>query len=63
MTSIKIEYTVEVSWAHGGYTDIIEVDGEDLEGLEGEAREKIIDEIVGDAVASVVSWDWQEVPA
>ena len=58
--SVKIEFTVETSWAHGGYTDTIEVDDEDLAGLEGEAREKAIDEIVGDAVASVVSWGWSE---
>jgi hypothetical protein len=59
--SIKIKFTVETSWAHGGYTDTIELDDEELAGLEGEAREKVIEEAIGDAVANVVSWGWQEV--
>ena len=58
---IKIQYTIETSWAHGGYTDTIEVDDEDLAGLEGSERDKVIEEIVGDAVANVVSWGWAEV--
>jgi hypothetical protein len=59
---IEIEYTIEVGWAHGSYTDTIEIDDKDLGGLEDAERAKAIDQIVGEAIANVVSWGWREVP-
>jgi hypothetical protein len=57
---IKIEHTIE-GWTHNSYTDTIELDDEDLEGLEGAERDEAIDQFVGKAVANVVSWGWHEV--
>ena len=56
----KIKYTVEVSWSHQGYSDTIEIDDEELEGLTGDEREKRIEEAVGECVQNVVSWGWDE---
>jgi hypothetical protein len=59
--SIKIEFTIEPGWTHETYTDTIELDEADLEGLEGAEREKVIEGIVSDAVNNVCSWGWIEV--
>jgi hypothetical protein len=58
---ILVEYTIETTWAHGPYTDTIEFDDEDLEGLKGAERDTVINQAVSDAVANVVSWGWREV--
>jgi len=53
-----IRYTIETTWQWQSYTDEIEVPDEDFEGMTDEEREKVIDEIVADAVNNVVSWGW-----
>jgi hypothetical protein len=56
---MKIEYTIEVSWTHQGWTDQIEIDDEDVEGLSDDERDRMIEEVVNDAVGNVVSWGWE----
>jgi hypothetical protein len=57
----RIEFTIETSWSHYGYSGEIEIDDEDLEGLTPEEREKHISDVVGAEVENQVSWGWEEV--
>jgi len=54
---VTIEFTIE-GWTVNPYTDQLNVDDSEFEGMTGDERESAIDEIVGDAVANVVSWGW-----
>jgi hypothetical protein len=56
----KIKYTIETSWSHQGYSDEIEIDDEELEGLSAAEREKHIGAVVAECVNNVVSWGWDE---
>jgi hypothetical protein len=58
---IKVEYTIEPSWTIDHYTDVIEIDAADLEGLEGREREDAITKIVEFSVNDNCPWGWNEV--
>jgi hypothetical protein len=55
-----IKYTIEPSWSIHSYSDVIEVDDEELEGLSAEEREKHISEVVQGQIENLVSWGWEE---
>jgi hypothetical protein len=56
----KVKYTIQTTWSHQGYSDVIEIDDEELEGLDTDEREKRITEVVEEVVNNVVSWGWDE---
>jgi hypothetical protein len=55
---MKIEWSVETSWATGGYSSEMEIDESELDGMNEGEREDHIERLVDDAVAGVVSWGW-----
>ena len=60
-TTIKVEYMIEPSWTINHYTDVIEIDAAELEGLEGPERHEAIQRIVEDEVNNVCPWGFTEV--
>jgi hypothetical protein len=57
---IQVRYTIEPTWEATSFSGAIEIDPGDLEGLEGEARDKAIEAIVGERVAGETPWGWTE---
>lgn len=60
---MRVKITAEV---HNGairgntYSKVIEIDDEDLEGLEPDHRDRVIDAEVKEAVLNgMVGWDWE----
>jgi hypothetical protein len=56
---IRVQYTIEPHWA-SPYTSEISIAASELEGLEGEDRDKAIQDCVADAVSNDCSWGWIE---
>ena len=60
---IRVQYTIETRWAAGTYTSEITIEASELAGLEGEDRDRTIQDCVADAVSNDCSWGWIELGA
>lgn len=56
----KVKYTIEPGWLHQSYSDEIEIDDEELEGLTPVQREEHITMVVEEAVQNMCPWGWEE---
>lgn len=55
---MRVEYTIEGK--HLPVTDQLEIDDEELEGLNPAEREAFIGQLVEEAVQNDVNWGWTE---
>ena len=60
---IRVEYTIEPGWTHQAYSDVIEIDDEELEGLSPGQREEHITMVVEEAINNMCPWGWRELDA
>jgi len=56
----KVRYTIEPGWTHQTYSDVVEIDDEELEGLSPEEREEHITMVVKETVQNMCPWGWEE---
>lgn len=55
---MRVEYTIEGK--HLPFTNVIEIDDDELEDLDTAERERHISNIVEEAVQNDVNWGWTE---
>lgn len=55
---MKIEVWLQTNKVGSRCSHVYEIDDEDLEGYEGEERDRIIDEIAKDYVMDGSMWEW-----
>ncbi len=56
-----IKFTVEPIWTDQVYTDEIEIDDEDLEGMTVSERKHAMERYVEETVIEATPWSWEEV--
>lgn len=60
MDKIKIKVTVGVGLVGCSRTKIIEINASELEDLEGDDRNRVIEEYAREAKDNMVEWDYEE---
>lgn len=57
---MKVKVYAETNRVGSRIETEIEIPDEDIEGLEGYEREKVIDEYAHDALPNLMNWGWYE---
>ena len=58
---MKVKYTIEPGWTHQTYSDVVEIDDEEVKDLSDEEREEHVTEVLTEVVNNMCPWGWEEV--
>jgi hypothetical protein len=58
---MKVKYTIEPAWTHRNWSDVVEIDDEEVKDLSDEEREKHVTEVLTDVINDMCPWGWEEV--